>query len=112
MQFVYGYLRQVLHLDFGINLKNRIKRHFSLRRLLFFADAGLAGHAQLGFYGRCIEGFAHFVIHDFVMHRVTIALGHDVHGHFARTEAINLYFVRQLFQSRIHFILDDGSGQS
>ena len=77
----------------------------------FFADAGLAGHAQVGFVGGGGERLADFVVHDFVVHRVAIALGDDVHGHFAGTEAINFDLARQALEAGVHLVLNDVHGQ-
>ena len=59
---------QISNLDFRIHLENRIKSQLAFRRVFFFADAGLAGNAELGFIGRNGKRLTDLVIHDFVMH--------------------------------------------
>ena len=48
------------------------------------------------------------------MHRITVALRHDVHGDFAWAKPVNLDLASQFFQTRIDFVLDHigGQGQS
>jgi len=57
------------------------------------------------------EGLADLVVHDFVVHRVAIALGHDVHRHLAGTEAVHLDGARELLEARIDFGLDGADRQ-
>ena len=80
-------------------------------RAFLLRDLRLACDAQLGFVGGLREGFAHLVVHHFVVHRVAVALGHDVHRHLARTKSIHLDGARQALQSRVDFRLDDFDGQ-
>ena len=45
------------------------------------------------------------------MHRVTVALRHDVHGHFARAKTIDLDLARQALEACVDLGLDDGDRQ-
>ena len=76
-------LRQVRDLHLGIDLEHGVERELALGRAVLLRDPGLARHAQLGFVRRRGKGLADLVVHDLVVHRVAIALRHDVHRHLA-----------------------------
>ncbi len=76
-------------------------------RFFLFGDLGLTGHAQLGFVGGHGKRLAHLFVHDFVVHRVAITLGHHVHRHLARTEAVHLDVARHALEAVGHLGLDD-----
>ena len=44
-----------------------------LRQLM--GEAGLTGHAQLGFIGGLIEGLTHLVVHHFIVDRIAVEIG-------------------------------------
>ena len=102
---------QVVDLDVREHLEHRVESQLALGRLFLLGDAGLAGHAQLGLVGGLREGLADLVVHDLVVHRVAVALGHDVHRHLAGTEAVHLDGAGQLLEARIDFGLDGADGQ-
>ena len=92
---------QVANHHFGKHFKNGVKRHLAFGGVLGLRNAGLTGHAQLGFIGGGGERLAHLVIHHFVVHRITVALGHHVHGHLAGTKTIHLHGAGHFAQARV-----------
>ena len=97
---------QVFDLHFGVHLEDGVKSQLAFGRFFLFGDLGLTGDAQLGFVGGGGKGLAHLVVHDLVVHRITIALGHHVHGDLARTEAVHLDIAGQALEALGHFALD------
>src|ERR1035437_135016 len=103
---------QVSYPDFRINLKYGVKRHFAFRRCFLFGDTGLPCYPQFGIIGGSGKGFANFVVHDFVVHRIAITLRNHVHRHFAGAKTIHLDRAGELLQARLNFRLDGADGQS
>ncbi|EWS63525.1 hypothetical protein Y695_03242 [Hydrogenophaga sp. T4] len=97
---------QVFDLDFGIHLENGVKSQLAFGRFFFFGDLGLTGDAQLGFVGGGGESLTDLVVHDFVVNRVAVLLGHHAHGHFAGTEAIHLDLASHVLEALGHLVLD------
>ncbi|MNV57922.1 hypothetical protein D3C71_1502740 [compost metagenome] len=104
--------RQVFDLDFGQHFEHGVELRFAFGRAFFFSDAGLAGHAQLGFAHGLGESFADLVVQHFVLQRVAITLGHHVHRHLAGTEAVHLDRARNALEARVDFGLDCGQRQA
>ena len=77
----------------------------------FSVILGWPATRSLASLAACGEGLADLVVHHLVVHRVAVALGHDVHRHLAGTEAVHLDGARQLLQAGIDFGLDDVDGQ-
>ena len=102
---------QVAELDFGVHLEKRVKQQLAFRGAFFFADARLAGHAQLGFVGSGRKGLADLVVHHFIVNRVAITLGHHIHGHLARAKTVHLDRAGQALEARVYFGLDRAHGQ-
>jgi hypothetical protein len=94
---------QVADLHFRIHLEHRIEREQAFRGLFLFGDLGLACDSQLGLIRRLGKGFAHLVVHDFVVDGITVPLRHDVHRHLARPEPVHLDGTRQALQAGIDF---------
>mmetsp|Transcript_42319 Transcript_42319/g.99330 ORF Transcript_42319/g.99330 Transcript_42319/m.99330 type:complete len:466 (-) Transcript_42319:3789-5186(-) len=97
---------QVADLDLGVDLEGGIESHLALGRLVLLLDARQAGHAQLGFVGGVVESRAQLVVDDFVLHRIAVALGDDVHRHLAGAEAVGLDGAGQLLQTGFDFAVD------
>jgi hypothetical protein len=108
LDFGFG---QVADLHFRVDLEHRVEGQLAFGRAFLLGDLRLAGHAQLGFVGGGGEGLADLVVHDLVLHRVAVALGHDGHRHLAGAEAVHLDGARQLLQAGIDFGLDGVDGQ-
>ena len=111
-QLIHFGCRQITNFDFGENFKNSVKVGKAFCSTFFFRNTRLASNAQIGLLHRLGEGFGNLIVHDLVLHRVTITLGHDAHRHLARTKSIHLYGTRNLFQARFNFGLDSGQGQA
>ena len=98
---------QVTQLHFRIDLEDGIKCQLTFGCAIFFRNSGLASNAHFGFIGCKGKGLTHLVVHDFVLNRVTIALSHHIHGHFARTETVHLDGTGHFLQTGVNFRLDD-----
>ena len=105
------YSRKVTHFDFGVHLKHGVKHHLSVWGVVFFRDAGLTGHAQLGFIGGLGKSLTYLVVQHLVLHRVAVALGHHVHGHLARPKAVHFDGAGNTLEAGVHFRLNDFGGQ-
>ena len=97
---------QISDLDFRIDLKDGVKRQFALGSAFLLRDSWLPGHPEVGLVGGAGKCLAHLVVHHLVLHRVAIALRHDIHRHLARPESVHLDGPRQLLQAIVHFGLD------
>ena len=97
---------------FWVHLEDGVELHLAFWCAFFFSDARLTSNAQLGFVGGQLERFAHFVIHHFELGGVAVALGHDVHWHFAWTEAVNLDLACHALQTHVHFFGNHIYGQA
>jgi hypothetical protein len=97
---------QVADLDFGVDLEGGVEGHLAVGGLVLLRDARLAGDTQLRFVGGVVEGSAELVVDDFILHRIAVALGDDVHRHLAGAEAVGLDGASQLLQTGFDFAVD------
>ncbi|KAF1053364.1 MAG: hypothetical protein GAK34_01023 [Delftia tsuruhatensis] len=103
---------QVTDLDFRHHFEDGFELGLALGSAFLFGDAGLAGHAQLGFVDSLCESLADLVVEHFVLHRIAITLGHHAHRHLAGTEAVHLHGARHLLEAVLDFALDGVQGQA
>jgi hypothetical protein len=103
---------QVVDLDFGEDLEDGFESHHAFGGAFFFADARLAGNAQLGFVGGGVESLADLVVHDFVLHRVAVTLGDHAHGHLAGAETVHLDLTLHALEAAFDLFLDVLTGSS
>ena len=111
-ELFHFHARQISDLDFREHFKDGVKGDLAFWGAFLLGDAWLTRHAQLGFVGGHGKGLTHLVVQHFVLHRVAITLGDNIHGHLARTETVHLHGAGHALQTRVNFGLDGGQGQA
>ena len=101
---------QISDFHLGENFKHRVKRHFAFGSTRAFGDSGLSSDTQLGLVRSVGEGFANFVIHHFIVNRVTVALRHNIHRDLARTKPVHLDCTCKTLQASFDLALNRAHG--
>ena len=89
---------QVADDDFRIRPRRWRRTADGLRRRLPSRRCAGAGHTDLAPRQRPARSGADLVVHHFVLDRVAVTLGHDIHRHLARTESVGLDRAGQFFR--------------